>query len=67
MRGDIFPDPPLRNKDILLPKLTFLCLIGPIAQLEVFFTVLMAPSLQELHIAPYYFLFRLRFAYHLSP
>jgi hypothetical protein len=50
----IFAEPPLRNKDVLLPKLTFLRLTGLIAQVEAFFAVLAAPSLRELHITPYY-------------
>jgi hypothetical protein len=55
--GVIFPTAPLRNKDILLPKLTFLRFTGRVAQLEALFACLAAPSLQELHITPYHFSF----------
>ena len=51
--GASFLKPPLRNKDVLLPKLTFLHFTGHVAQLEALFAGLAAPSLRELHITPY--------------
>ena len=43
-------DPPNRMKDVLLPKLNFLCFTGHITQLEGLMACLDAPSLQALRI-----------------
>jgi len=43
-------DPPNRTKDVLLPKLNFLCFTGHITQLEGLMACLEAPSLQALRI-----------------
>jgi hypothetical protein len=50
---ELFPprsNPPSGRKDILLPKLNFLCFTGHIAQLDVLMAYLAAPSLQALRI-----------------
>jgi len=58
LRGGLRPSettsvPSSRTRDVLLPKLKFLCFTGYVAQLEGLMAFLVAPSLQELRIASY--------------
>ena len=49
-RSDTRLHPPSRTKDVLLPKLNFVCFTGHVTQLEGLMACLEAPSLQALRI-----------------